>query len=380
MQMRTIESLGVTVSRLGFGAMRLPGVNGDIDYKDAEKLIDIMMDAGVNYFDTAWFYHDGRSEPFLKKALVDRYPRDSFFLATKSPTFQCKNRAELEEIFDEQRRRTGVDFFDFYLLHGLSEKNWADAKAIDAPAFLRDRKASGQIRFTGFSYHDANEKLAPILDDFEWQFCQIQLNYADWKQEKAYELYNAVFERGIPIIVMEPVRGGGLAALYPDMANILKAVNPDATPASFAFRFCCDLPGVDIVLSGMSTPVQCLDNVKTFSEAKPLSEAERAALDAVVDGMAKRPYIPCTACRYCSDCPQGIDIPALFGAYNDHIGLKANYLLAVEYLLRTPPEKHATACIRCGQCEERCPQGIAIMDNIQLAHDAAEAADKGALR
>lgn len=375
MQMRVIQKLGITVSRLGFGAMRMPVKDGAVDYEQAERLVDCLHAGGVNYYDTAFFYHGGQSEPFLRRALTERYPRESFFVATKLPLHLCETPADMDRIFEEQRKNLGVDCIDFYLLHGIGRADWQKAKTLGAPDWLRRLKAEGKIRFAGFSFHDKNEELPPILDENEWDFCQIQLNYADWRQRAADTLYHALEARGIPIIVMEPVRGGGLADLYPEMTALLGERAPGRSAASWAIRWCASRPAADIILSGMSTPEQCEDNVRALSPFVPLTEDEEEALAEVVRMFDGLPLIPCTQCRYCADCPQGIDIPKLFSLYNDHLRLQAGWTFAVDYR-DTPAERRAAACADCGFCTERCPQKIGIPQKLRLVHERAEALAK----
>jgi predicted aldo/keto reductase-like oxidoreductase len=370
MQKREISKLGVTVSRLGFGGMRMPEKDGRVDYPRAEAMVDYLFDHGVTYYDTAWFYHGGQSEPFLRKALVERRPRSGFTVATKLPLGECGDLEDAGRIFETQRKNLGVDTIDFYLLHGIGAEGWAKAKALGLPDFLRRLKDEGKIRFYGFSFHDKNEALPPILDDNHWDFCQVQINYADWHQRGADTLYQALADREIPIIVMEPVRGGGLTKLYPDMESILRGLDPDLSPASWALRFCGTLPHTDVILSGMSNMEQCRENVDTFSHFKPLKEAELDGLKVIAQAFDNLPLIPCTQCRYCADCPQGINIAELFGMYNRCMQYQQGWALH-NYALKTPEEHKATACIRCGYCESRCPQRIEITKELVRAHEAA---------
>ncbi|MDR3207281.1 MAG: aldo/keto reductase [Oscillospiraceae bacterium] len=370
MQKREISKLGITVSRLGFGGMRMPEKDGQVDYPQTEAMIDYLLENGVTYYDTAWFYHGGQSEPFLRKALVERHPRDSFTVATKLPLGECNTLADAERVFETQCKNLGVETIDFYLLHGIGAEGWAKAKALGLPDFLRRLKAEGKIRFAGFSFHDKNETLPPILDDNQWDFCQVQINYADWHQRGADTLYQALADREIPIIVMEPVRGGGLTRLYPEMEAVLRGLDPEPSLASWALRFCATLPHVDVILSGMSSMEQCRDNVNTFSHFTSLKEAELEGLRGIAQAFDKLPLIPCTQCRYCADCPQGIDIAELFGKYNRFMQYQQGWGLH-NYVLNTPEEHKATACVQCGYCESRCPQGIEIPKELVRVHEAA---------
>ncbi|MCL2748029.1 MAG: aldo/keto reductase [Oscillospiraceae bacterium] len=372
MQTREITRLGVSVSRLGFGAMRMPTRDGKIDEALALEMVDYLQKSGVTYYDTALFYHDGESEPFLKRALVDRYPRDSYTIATKLPLSNCQAPEDMAGIFASQLAKLGLSAIDFYLLHGIGAADWEKAKALGAPGWLRRLKEGGSARFVGFSYHDLPDALPAILDDYPWDFCQIQLNYADWYQRGGAEMYNALAARGIPIIVMEPVRGGGLTQLYPDMRDLLDALDPSVSPASWALRFCAGLPHVDVVLSGMSTMGQCVENVGLFSDPPPLTAPQQDALRRIALAFDQMPTIPCTECRYCAGCPSGIDIPKLFTAYNNHMRYQGSWELSYVYKNEVPDDRKATACTRCGACEDICPQKIAVMDELGRVHKVAE--------
>lgn len=371
MQTRDIPQLNITTSRLGFGAMRMPEKDRQIDYPRAEALIDYCMQNGITYYDTAWVYHNKQSEPFLRRALVERYPRGRFTLATKLPLGECHSPADMARIFEAQRQKLGVEYIDFYLLHGIDADGWDQFKRLGAPAYLRRLKDEGKIRFGGFSFHDDNAAFAPILDEFPCDFCQIQVNYADWYQRGADELYRAAAERNIPIIIMEPVRGGGLANLYPGMLELLTRHDPEASQTSWAMRFCGALPHADVVLSGMSTLKQCEDNIKTFSALRPLSDAENETLRAIARAFDSIPHIPCTQCRYCDGCPRGIDIPWMFTAMNIHLRYQGRWELSFEYWNNISEAHRASACIQCGQCEAICPQRIGIINELKRVHQKA---------
>ena len=372
MQKRQIAKLNITTSRLGFGAMRLPEQDGKINEPKAVEMLDYLHQNGVTYYDTAWFYHNSQSEPFVGRNLVERYPRDSFTVATKLPIDFCDKPEDMSRIFETQRKNLGLSCIDFYLMHGLDTASWEKAKRFGAPDFLKRLKDEGKIRFAGFSFHDKNEAFIPILDDFPWEFCQIQLNYADWYQRRADHLYDALAERGIPIILMEPVRGGGLSNLPSEMAAQLAERDPSASQASWALRFCDALPHVDVVLSGMSTLEQCRENVDIFSAARPLDQADQEALRSVAAAFDRLPTIPCTQCRYCASCPQNIDIEKLFRWYNNFQRFQDTWPLSFVYWNEVAEDKRASACIRCGQCEAACPQRIAVMDELQKVHQTAE--------
>ena len=361
--MLTNEFQGIPLSRLGFGTMRLPVVNGvatDIDEKQVDDMIDYAISHGINYFDTAHPYHGGMSEKVIGKSL-SRYPRESYYLASKYPGHIIRSSYNPTEIFEEQLQKCGVDYFDFYLLHNVYENSiqvYQDPQWGILDYFL-EQKRLGRIKHLGFSTHGRPDTIQSFLDycGDQMKFCQIQLNYLDWTLQEAKEKYELLTERGIPVWVMEPVRGGRLAQLSETEAARLQALRPDETNPAWAFRFLQDLPNVKMILSGMSNMAQMVENVETFQQEKPLTEAERATLLEIAEGMKNS--VPCTACRYCCDgCPQGLDIPVLISAYNE---IRFSPSLNVPMLLDALPEdKRPAACIACGKCAKVCPQSIDI--------------------
>ena len=351
---------GEKLSLLGFGTMRLPLVPGgtpaDIDEKTTADMVRYAMEHGVNYFDTAYPYHGGMSERVMGRVLKD-YDRGSFYLATKYPGPQLSSHYDPAAIFEEQLEKCGVDYFDFYLLHNVYEKSietYTDPRWGIIDYFLEQKK-KGRIRHLGFSTHGGLELMERFLSQHgkDMEFCQIQLNYLDWTFQKAKEKYELLTSLGIPVWVMEPVRGGRLARLDESEAAALRALNPDLSPAAWALRFVKDLPNVHMVLSGMSNMEQLRENIETFSHPQPLTPAEREALLSLAERMKNT--VPCTACRYCVDgCPAGLDIPMLLAAYNA-FRLSASEAARVEAL---PAERQPSACVACGQCVKACPQGI----------------------
>ena len=350
------------LSLLGFGAMRLPCLaDGSIDEAQVTRMVAMAMDAGVNYFDTAYPYHGGQSERVMGRVL-SKYPRDSYNLATKYPGHQILSDGyNPAAIFEEQLEKCGVDYFDFYLLHNVNEKSmevYMDPQwgIVD---YFKEQKRLGRIRHLGFSSHAQVAGLEKFLDycGQDMEFCQIQLNYMDWMLQKAKEKYELLTARGIPVWVMEPVRGGMLASLKPEDSAKLKAIRPEATDASWGFRFLQGLPNVKMVLSGMSNLAQMQDNLATFARRDTLSPKETELLLSIARGMMDS--IPCTACRYCCEgCPKGLDIPALLAVYNElRVTPTVNAAMRVEFL---PEEKKPTACIACGKCARSCPQNIDI--------------------
>ena len=354
------------LSALGMGAMRLPllpGEAGEIDEAAAKDMVAYAMEHGVNYYDTAWGYHDGRSEVVLGRAL-GRYPRQSYFLADKFPGYDLANMDRVEEIFEEQLKRCGVDYFDFYLFHNVCEMN-IDAYLEERHgilAYLLRQKKAGRIHHLGFSAHGSSAVMQRFLEAYgaEIEFCQIQLNYIDWTFQDAKAKVELLRQYHIPVWVMEPLRGGKLASLEAADADKLRALRPQEQPPAWAFRFLQSVPEVTMILSGMSSMEQLQQNVATFAEERPLNAQEMAALMQVAAGMVERIALPCTACRYCtSHCPQGLDIPALLALYNEHCFTGGGFLAPMA-LSALPAEKQPGACLGCKSCEAVCPQQIKI--------------------
>ena len=356
------------LSALGMGAMRLPVIDGDdslIDQAAAEEMVNYAMEQGINYYDTAWGYHGGNSELVMGQALR-RYPRESYYLADKFPGYDLANMDKVEEIFESQLKKCGVDYFDFYLFHNVCEMNidaYLDEK-YGIYDYLMKQKQNGRIRHLGFSVHGSNEVLERFLTAYgkDMEFCQIQLNYLDWSFQDAKGKVELLRQYQIPIWVMEPLRGGQLAKLSAEDSRQLKELRPEESLAGWAFRYLQSIPDVTIVLTGASTLEQLKENIRIFEEKKPLNEEEMAALQQVADAMVAKTSLPCTACHYCvSHCPQKLDIPSLLGLYNEHC-LTGGGFLAPMALMAVPPEKHPSACIGCGSCEAVCPQQIKIAD------------------
>ena len=358
------EACGDRISGLAFGTMRLPQKDGAIDQEQVNRMTDYAIENGVNYFDTAYPYHDGRSELSIGEAL-SKHPRDSFFLADKFPGHQFMKKYDCKGIFEEQLAKCRVEYFDFYLLHNIYENSLPTYKneeygIID---YFVEQKRQGKIRHLGFSTHARAENLEGILDYLESKmgekpdFCQIQLNYMDWTLQDAKSKVELLGSRGIPIMVMEPVRGGKLADLGEENNARLKAARPDESVASWAFRWLMEVSGVATVLSGMSNFEQMQDNVKTFSEDKPLTDEEKEMLMEIAESLKQG--VPCTACRYCCEgCPMELDIPMLLAGYND-MKFQSSLTVAMQ-MDGTPKEKWPLSCIGCGACAAVCPQQIDI--------------------
>ena len=363
--------------KLGFGLMRLPEKDSAINIEEVCRMADQYMAAGMNYFDTAYVYHGGKSEVAAREAIVKRYPRDSFYLATKLPAWELKSAADNDRIFNEQLERAGVEYFDFYLLHSIENGNIDTYESYDCFNWGLKKKEEGKIKHFGFSFHGSPDLLEKVLDEHpQMEFVQIQLNYADWTNPvvQSGKLYDILHSRNIPMIIMEPVKGGTLASLKPELEAKLKAARPEASIASWAFRFVASLPGIMTILSGMSSEEQMQDNINTFTSFEPLSDEEKQIIEEVTSIMLDIPLIGCTACRYCVDgCPMQISIPDVFRAvntmtlYDEAFRPKAFYRGIV-----STGHGRASDCIGCGQCEGVCPQHLPI---IELLKDAAAKLD-----
>ena len=363
--------------KLGFGLMRLPEKDGEIDIEHVKKMVDKYMQMDMNYFDTAYVYHGGKSEVAAREALVKRYPRDSFMIATKLPAWEIKQASDVDRIFNEQCERAGVDYFDLYLLHSVEDgSNYDTYEKYDCFNWGMKMKEEGRIRHLGFSYHGSPELLVQILDKHpEIEFVQIQLNYLDRSNPvvRSEELYNILHERNIPIIVMEPIRGGMLANLAPELEEKMKTARPDKSIASWALRFVGTLPGVMTILSGMSNEEQMDDNISTFTDFEPLSSEEMKIVDEVTDEILRIPQIGCTACKYCTPgCPMKISIPDVFRTINTLRRYPDDWRSKNFYSGVVSRGGRASDCIGCGQCEGVCPQHLPI---IELMKEAADILD-----
>ena len=355
------------LSSLGLGSMRLPlkDANDDssVDVEETQKMVDYAIEHGINYFDTAWGYHNGESEKVIGKAL-SKYPRESFYLATKFPGYDLSNMDKVKEIFEKQLEKCGVEYFDFYLFHNVYEKNVDEYlnEKHGILEYLLEQKKNGRIKHLGFSAHGSLDVMKKFLDKYGkyMEFCQIQLNYLDYEFQDAKAKVDLLKEYNLPIWVMEPLRGGRLSKLTDAQEAKLKELRPDETPTSWAFRFLQSIPEVTMILSGMSSMEQLTSNIETFSEEKPLNEEEKKALMDIVDEMLKVKTLPCTACHYCvSHCPKGLNIPYLLSLYNEHIFTGGGFIapMAISAL---PEDKRPSSCIGCKSCERVCPQQIEV--------------------
>ena len=356
------------LSALGMGCMRLPVIGGDdarVDEDAAAEMVDYAMANGVNYYDTAWGYHSGNSELVLGRALA-RHPRDSFYIADKFPGYDLSNMPKVQEIFEAQLKKCQVDHFDFYLFHNVCEMNidaYLDPK-YGTYDYLLAQKKNGRIRHLGFSAHGDYDVMKRFLEAYgkDMEFCQIQLNYLDWDFQDAKRKVELLNQWNIPVWVMEPLRGGRLARLSEEEARVLRGLRPEEEIPAWAFRFLQGVPGVTVILSGMSNLEQLKENVQTFQEDRPLSPGEREALLGLAGSMVDKAALPCTACRYCvSHCPQGLDIPALLALYNEHCFTGGGFLAPMA-LSALPEDKRPGACIGCRSCEAVCPQQLKISE------------------
>jgi len=359
----------IKLSALGFGAMRLPVIDGDdsrIDETAAKCMVDIAMANGINYYDTAWGYHGENSETVIGEALA-KYPRDSFCLATKFPGYDPSNWRKVEKIFNRQLEKLRVDYFDFYLFHNVCEMN-IDAYLNDEKygiySYLIEQKRNGRIRHLGFSCHGSLDVLKRFLDAYgkDMEFCQLQLNYLDWTFQNGKEKVELLNEWNIPVWVMEPLRGGKLASLAPEYEEILKDLRPDEEIPAWAFRFLQSIPSVTMILSGMSNEEQLVKNLKTFADDRKLTGPEMETLLGISQKMLSAGTVPCTACHYCvSHCPQGLDIPHLISLYNEHAYTGGGFIAPMA-LSALPMDKRPQACLQCRSCEQVCPQQIKISE------------------
>ncbi len=375
--------LGDNIPKLGFGLMRLPMNGEEIDMEQTTTMVDTFMQKGFTYFDTAYVYINGKSEVAAREALVKRYPRDSFTIATKLPLWDnVETEEDMQKIFDTSMERLGVDYIDFYLLHAMDKTKFEKADKIGAWDFIFKMKEQGKIRHCGFSFHDSADVLDEALTKHpEAEFVQLQINYLDWESDnvQARKCYEVCLKHNKPIVVMEPIKGGSLASMAESAQSVLTDANPDASVASWAVRYCAGLDNIVTVLSGMSTQAQMDDNVSYMENFQPLSEDESATLNKAIDALNAIPTIPCTACRYCvDDCPQQINIPEIFKAMNGYkqFGNAAGTNKPFNqwnYTRATKDGGKASDCIQCGSCEAHCPQHINIIEELKAAAAVYEA-------
>ena len=369
MELRKMEKLGIETSLLGFGCMRFPtNAEGKIDRPLAQEMLDKAIAAGVNYIDTAYPYHNGESELFVGEALK-KYDRASYYLATKLPVWFVKSVEDVDKYFNEQLEKLQTDYVDFYLLHAMGISRWKEMVELGVVERLEELKAEGKIRYLGFSFHDSYEAFEEMLCARDWDFCQIQLNYMDTNEQAGMKGYKLAEERNIPLVIMEPIKGGMLANFGADIKKKFNELNPDASVASFALRWVGSLPNIKVVLSGMSTMEQVEDNLKTFVDFKPLSEEESKGIDEIVNIINSRVQNGCTGCSYCMPCPAGVNIPKNFRVWNTYHMYQSYDAVKWNWETEMKDCEKAKNCVECGMCEAACPQALNIREDLKRAQE-----------
>ena len=365
MEFRTFDKLKIETSLLGFGCMRFPTTTeGTIDEKAAQEMLDKAIAAGVNYIDTAYPYHNGESEPFVGRALK-KYDRNSFYLATKLPVWDVKEPEDAKKIFEKQLERLQTDYIDFYLLHALNRDRFKQVLDMGILDYCLEQQKAGKIKYLGFSFHDSYEAFEEIINYRDWDFCQIQYNYMDTEKDPGDKGYKLAEEKQVPLVIMEPIKGGTLANFADDITSMFHEIDKEASAASYALRWVGSHPGVKVILSGMSNMAQVEDNLHTFEKFVPLSERESETIDKVVEILKSRVQNGCTGCRYCMPCPAGVNIPGCFSTWNTY-HMYQNYN-TVRWSWETGIGEAAQAknCIKCGKCEAQCPQKISIREDLE---------------
>lgn len=364
MEKRKMENLGIETSLLGFGCMRFPVcADGKIDEPEAERMLDKAIAEGVNYIDTAYPYHDGQSEIVVGK-ILKKYERSSFYLATKLPLWKVEKKEDIRAIFEEQLEKLQTDYIDFYLMHAVGKERWDKMLEIGCIDELEKLKAEGKIKYLGFSFHDSYEVFEEVINYRDWDFAQIQFNYMDAEEQAGTRGYELAVKKGVPLIIMEPVKGGSLARFAEDIMGRFRQLDADASASSFALRWVGSFPGVKVILSGMSTMEQVEDNLKTFTPFKPLSQEERAVVEDVAATIKSRVQNGCTGCRYCMPCPAGVDIPGCFAAWNTYHMYQNYNVVKWRWEKEIGSEHQAKNCIKCGKCEAACPQKLSIREDL----------------
>lgn len=371
MNYRVYNKDGAKVSLLGYGGMRFPQKDGKIDREKSKELIDKAYAAGVNYFDTAYMYHNGESELFFAEAL-SKYPRDSYYLADKLPIWMADSAEDIDRIFNDQLTKCNTDYFDFYLLHSVNDGVYESTVKFDGFSKLDAYRKSGKIKRLGFSFHGSIELLEKILGEFDWDFVQLQLNYLDWDYQNAKRQYELVIEHGLQCIIMEPLRGGALVKTPDSVTEMYKNLRPDDSVASWAMRFVASLDNVLCILSGMTDEIALDDNLKSLSLNEPFTDGERETVFKAAKMIIEAKTIPCTGCNYCSDCPMSIAISRLFRKYNS-ARIADNNFDFKEFYSKLNDDKKPDKCVKCGLCAERCPQGLDVPQLLNKVLEFAQA-------
>ena len=362
---RKFDKLEIETSLLGFGCMRFPTLeNGKIDEEKAEQMIDLAIKNGVNYIDTAYPYHNGDSEPFLGK-ILNKYPRNSYFLATKLPIWAINTKDDVYRIFNDQLQRLDTEFIDFYLLHAMNKDYFIKVKDLGIIEICEELRKEGKIKYLGFSFHDSYEVFCEILNYYHWDFCQIQFNYMDTEIQAGLKGYELAKAKGIPLIVMEPIKGGLLAKLPKEISMMLSKNSNHKSDSSYALRYVSSFDNVKVILSGMSTLEQVEDNLDTFNNYMELSKNEQLTITKVVNRLKNRLKNGCTGCRYCMPCPYGVDIPNNFAIWNQ-FGIYDNKEIFENRIIQNiKNEKFVDKCVKCGKCENLCPQHLLIRKDFE---------------
>ena len=367
MEKRKFDKLGIETSLLGFGCMRFPTTaEGKIDEEEAERMIDRAISQGVNYIDTAYPYHNGQSEIVVGK-ILKKYPRDSFYLATKLPCWEVHTTEDISRLFYQQLDKLQTDYIDFYLMHALNRERFDEMVSYGCLEELEKLRAQGKIKYIGFSFHDSYEAFEYILKYREWDFSQIQLNYMDADEQAGLKGYNLAEKMNIPLIIMEPVKGGSLASFSNDIIRMFNKLDFSASPASYALRWVGSLTNVKVILSGMSTMGQVEDNLKTFNAFKALTDMERETITQVTEILNNRVKNGCTGCRYCMPCPAGVNIPYSFNVWNKYHMYQNYDYIKRQWESEIGDEHQPKNCIGCGKCEAACPQKLSIREDLKRA-------------
>lgn len=365
MEKRKLEKLGIETSLLGFGCMRFPTTKeGKIDEPEAERMLDKAIAEGVNYIDTAYPYHGGESELVVGRVLK-KYDRNSFYLATKLPCWEVHKTEDIDRLFQEQLDKLQTEYIDFYLMHALNRGSFDDMVKLGCIEKLEQFQREGKLKYLGFSFHDGYDAFEYILNYRDWDFCQIQLNYMDTEEQAGMKGYALAEKKKVPLVIMEPIKGGSLAAFAEDITEIFRKLDDKASVASYALRWVGSLPNVKVILSGMSTMDQVEDNLKTFADFKPLNEQEKKTIDEIVTLINSRVQNGCTGCRYCMPCPAGVNIPGCFSAWNRYHMYQNYNVVRWQWETELGEKQQAKNCVQCGKCEQSCPQKLSIREDLK---------------